>query len=50
MSFGKMPIANSFINKNTEYKVLSKSEVSTNFITINDISQFAKVIEEIKKI
>ena len=41
---------NSFINKNTEYKVLSKSEVSTNFITINDISQFAKVIEEINKV
>jgi DNA polymerase-1 len=39
---------NSFINKNTENKVINKSAVSTNFITINDISKFATVIEEIK--
>ena len=41
---------NSFINKNTENKVINKSAVSTNFITINDISQFTKVIEEINKV
>ena len=39
---------NSFINKNTENKVINKSAVSTNFITINDISKFATIIEEIK--
>ena len=41
---------NSFINKNTENKVINKRAVSTNFITINDISQFTKVIEEINKV
>ena len=41
---------NSFINKNTENKVINKSTVSTNFITINGISQFTKVIEEINKV
>ena len=39
---------NSFINNKTENKVINKSAVSTNFITINDISKFATVIEEIK--
>ena len=40
---------NSYINNNGKSEVVSKNNVSTNYVTINNITKLTKIIEEIKK-